>query len=314
MTAQLLGSTTAAPPPVAPPTSNGVEPRIGLNHKLTAEDGTVWDISTWETGVYLIQGTVEGLGMPEVVNWKTTSPAVDGHQWDGYLVPGRKVFFYLAVWHNGSAADWAARNDELWDMFYPGKLLTWTVQLPGSNRGARHLQLRYEKCEDGFETDPTFEGWAVYGLELSPEQPFWEGEPITRELQQQTVQDFFTGGAGSPFYISGEQSIGSATMDNPGTAPSYILWEVVGPTTSVTVGVNGGTTTFTPDIAAGDVLVIDTDPRNLGAELEGVDVTGQLGSFDYRPIPPGKDISLDLAMAGSGTIRATFTPRYWRCI
>lgn len=314
MTAQLLGSTTAAPPAVAPPTTNGVVARTGLTHKLTGEDGTVWDISTWETGVYLIQGAVEGLGMPEVVNWKTMSPAVDGHQWDGYIVPGRKVFFYLAVWHNGSSADWAARNDELWDMFYPGKVLTWTVQLPGSGRGPRHLQLRYEKCEDSFETDPTFEGWAVYGLELSPEQPYWEGEPVTRELQQQTVQDFFTGGAGPAFYISGEQSIGSATMDNPGTAPSYIRWEVVGPTTSVTVGVNGGTTTFTPDIASGDVLVIDTDPRNLGAELEGVDVTGQLGSFDYRPIPPGKDISLDLAMAGTGTIRATFTPRFWRCI
>lgn len=314
MTAQLLGSTIRPAPPVAPPTSNGVEPRTGLTHTLTSEDGRVLRVSDWETGVFLIQGALEGLGMPEVQNWRTTSPAVDGYQWDGYLVPGRKVFFYLGVWHNGSSADWVQRNEELWSFFYPGKIVTWTVEIPGSTRGPRRLHLRYEKCEDSYETDPTFTGWAVYGLELSPEQPFWEGEPVSRVLTQQTVQDWFTGGAGSPFYMSGEEALGTATIDNPGTAPSYMLWQVDGPTTSVTVGVNGGSTTFTPDIAGGSVLVIDTDPRNLGAELDGTDVTGQLGSFDYRPVPPGAAVALNLAMTGSGKITATFTPRFWRCI
>jgi hypothetical protein len=325
MTAQVLGSTSGGgtppgtPPPVLPPTTPGGssggyrEPRTGIVHTLTnLTDGTVWAVSEWESHVYLVEGSLEGLGMPEVVNWKTSSPHVDGHQWDGYIVPGRRVFFYLAVWHNGTAADWVDKNDELWKMFYPGNEVLWTVEVPGSQRGRRSLRLRFEKCADSFDTDPTYCGWAVYGLELSPEQPFWEGDEVSKELTQKASVDFFANEL--PFTMSGEESITSATIDNPGTAPSYVQWRVDGPTTSVSVGVNGGTTTYTPDLILGDVLEINTDPRDLGAEKNGVDVTGALGTFQYNPIPPGKDIELNLAMAGTGKITVTFRPRFWRCI
>ncbi|MHA7210789.1 hypothetical protein [Arthrobacter sp. MDT1-65] len=61
-----------------------------------------------------------------------------------------------------------------------------------------------------------------------------------------------------------------------------------------------------------DVLVIDTDPTVQSAWRNGVDVTAQLGSADFAPIPAGEDRQLSLTMAGTGSVEAAITPRFYR--
>jgi hypothetical protein len=65
-------------------------------------------------------------------------------------------------------------------------------------------------------------------------------------------------------------------------------------------------------LVEGDTLVIDTDPTVQCAWLNGVDVTAQLGSADFAPIPAGEDRTLSLALVGAGSVQAEIRPRYYK--
>ena len=114
---------------------------------------------------------------------------------------------------------------------------------------------------------------------------------------------------GPPFHVSPVTTIGTATLTNPGDVESYIQWTVIGPTLSVTVGVGGEDTIIPFAVPKGQKLIIDTDPRNLIAELNGKDVMNQLREFNYPALPPGEDIKLSLAMEGNGSVEARFIDR-----
>jgi hypothetical protein len=78
------------------------------------------------------------------------------------------------------------------------------------------------------------------------------------------------------------------------------------------VGVDGRAVQWNVALTADDILVIDTDPTVQSAWLNGVDVTSQLGSADFAPIPAGHELPLSLTMAGTGSVEAAITPRYYR--
>lgn len=296
----------AAPPP--PP---GISPWRGLQQTWEGWDGSIWDLSDPDSGVFLIAGALEGLGMPQLTNWTRSSPVVHGTQWDGFIVPGRKVFWTVAVYHDESSQEWQDRDAAFWKTMRPGTTGKWTVK--GPNKSSRSLTLRFVSCPDQGTTDPAMDGWAVYGIEMFPEQPLWEGTPVRQEFEASTQDDWFGAtGYGPPWHISADNQISLARLSNPGDMPTYIHWYVQGPTDSVQVGVNGGVTVADFEVPDGEVLDIDTNPRNLGATLDGVDVTDQLGAFEYRPLPAGEDIDLSLDMTGTGKIIAEFTPLYLR--
>lgn len=93
---------------------------------------------------------------------------------------------------------------------------------------------------------------------------------------------------------------------------THVEWEAHGPFTSVTVGVGDSTVVAPINAAAGQVLVIDTDPSVQAAFLDGVDVTEQLTQAEFGTIPPGTAVPLTLSMTGTGFITATYTPKYFR--
>ena len=78
----------------------------------------------------------------------------------------------------------------------------------------------------------------------------------------------------------------------------------------------GTNTTTVPETPEGSTVILDTNPAYLSALRDGVDIMASLGNFEYAPIPTGEDIVLALGMDGTGTgsIRATFTPLYFRSI
>jgi len=69
-------------------------------------------------------------------------------------------------------------------------------------------------------------------------------------------------------------------------------------------------------VIAGAVLVIDTDPTVQRATLtvDGVDttVTRDLVGVDWRPVPSGGSVSLDVTLIGTGSLVVSFMPRFFR--
>lgn len=294
--------------PYAAPVPDTFRRWVGATHRWTAWDGSVWNLSDAEAGVFLLNEGLEGLGMPDITNYTHASPVVHGEAWDGWLATGRKVFWTVAVFHDTESVGWVERHRAFWKTMRPGKTGVWSIELPTGEKFS--LTLRF-KGDGGhsYSNDPVERGWEVYGIELFPEQPFWEATPIVESWGAEVKTPFL--GAediGPPFHVSPVTTIGTAKVTNPGDVESYIRWTVTGPTSTVTVGIGGENTVIPFPVPDQQKLVIDTDPRNLIAELNGVDVMNQLREFNYPALPPGEDIALSLAMEGNGSVEARFTP------
>lgn len=277
----------------------------------TGWDGSVWELTDPRGGVFL-QGTgVEGLGMPTHQEWVSESPAVHGQHYRGHVIEKRPVFWPVYLYSDVGTSEWVELDRAFWRSLQPGKHGQWTITTPGG--GKRSLSCRF--MDDGrhsFQRDPMFRGWAAYPVSLIADNPFWTGEPVRRTWAQSDATDFYGGGTAPVFSISSGSQLSTAKMTNEGDLEAWPVWTIRGPLTSVTVGVDGSTIQWNVTLVEGDILVIDTDPTIQCAWLNGVDVTDQLGTANFAPIPAGVELPLSLTMAGTGSVEAAITPRHYR--
>lgn len=306
----LIVDTATAPAP--PPPWPAAKKSITLSWDTW--DGRRYNLSSWEGGVFILGEGLEGLGFPTIENYEKTSPAVHGSVWDGWLATGRKVFWTVGVYHDGTSEDWIHRNRAFLRSMRPGKTGRWTVELPTGERLS--LTLRYKGgLDQAFEVDPARRGWQVYGIEFLVEQPFWEGALI-EESWGPGADTPWAGatGFGPPWNISSSQKLASATLLNPGDMEVYPEWELRGPFTSATFGLGANVTPVPFAVPANQSLIITTDPRTgLTAKLNGVDVMEQLPGFSYPEIPAGETVGLTLTMTApqaGARMFARFRPLY----
>lgn len=305
-----MGLLYAAPYAPPRPARSAAIPWGKVRHSWKGWDGSEWDLSRPSGGVFLLAEGLEGLHMPEFTNYTSNSPVVHGTQWDGWLATGRKVYWNLGIYSDTSSADWIRLNRAFWKTLRPGKTGVWTVTLPTGEEFSLTLRLAGPGAAP-LDRDPVQHGWKSYGIELFPEQPFWEGTPIVRQFDAGEKVPFLgSTGHGPPFHPARKSTIETATLTNPGDVESFIHWTITGETFGVTVGIGRENTVVPFTVPEGQKLIIDTDPRNLTAELNGKDVMEQLTEFNYSALEPGQDIKLSLAMVGSGSVQARFTPYY----
>ena len=284
----------------------------GSSHTWTGWDGSVWDLSGWDSGVSLGAG-VRGLTMPPVQRFTSDSPGVHGSRWRGSRTQEREVFWPLRVFHAAGSQDWLDYDAAFWRTMHPDHTGVWTVTQP--NGVARSLRLRcLDDGQQSFDTDPALLGWARYGVTLVAEQPYWEAEPLVRSWKLTAPVPFLgPNGLGPPFYISQGSTMSKATIDNPGDIDAWPVWTIYGPTDTVTVGVNGRTVSVPFSIPAGGLITIDTRPTAQTAlDGMGVEFTAQLGSFNFAPVPAGRSVPLSLSMVGNGYVEASLTPLHLR--
>lgn len=291
------------------PDFEGRPPVRGITLYWDSWDGERYDLTDVAGGIYVVQDGLEGLGYPEITNYKNTSPMLHGSMWAGWLAETRKVYWNVAVYHGDGGQKWVDKAQGFLRSFRPGTTGRWTVELPG---GAQYgLTLRYKSGLNGSrDVDPTRRGWHIYGIELEPEQVFFEG-PEERIIWNSGSDVNFFGptGFGPPFFIGTSQKMEKATITNPGDVEAYATWELVGPFDSASFGLAGRVTPITFAVPNGQTLILDTNPRSgLTAYLNGVDVMDRIPGFQYPPIPPGEATPVTLTMDGTGTIRARFRP------
>jgi len=303
-----LRGTVIAPPTVAPPIYT---PWKRIQHIFHGWDGSRWDVTDGRGGVFLMPEGIEGMGMPDIQNYTFSSPVVHGMEWEGWRATGRDVHWVLGVFED-SSEEWIDLGKRFWRIFRPGKTMRWEIILPNSD--TYNLTVRFKSDDTSvYARDPVRLGWAIYGITCMTEQPFWEGREVTNYWESKTSGDFFGGSYGPPFTISSFADVTTATITNPGDVEAFARWELTGPFTSATIGLDGHTVEL-GDASPTDVYVIDTDPLKLTATKNGVDIMQTLGDFDFAPIPPGEDVELSLSMTGTGKITASFTPLYFRSV
>lgn len=291
-----------APPP--PP----VPPRRGLAMHWTGWDGSEWELTRPRAGQFLMKG-VRGLEFPKFERYASTASGVAGSRHRGHRVGDREAFWPLYLYSDESSQAFVDRDGAFWASLDPDRVGVWTAVQPDGSR--RSLRLRLKDVDEA-NADAVFRGWAKYGITLLADQPFWEGPAVTQSWQDGTQRAFLPSAPGEGYWLGSGSTMGTATATNPGDVETHVVWEAHGPFASVTVGVGNELVVAPISALEGQVLTVDTDPEVQAVFLDGVDVTGQLDRAEFGTLPPGTDVPLSLAIAGTGVVTATYTPKFYR--
>lgn len=298
---------TPPAPPVVP-----VSPWQRTRHEWIGWDGSVWELSDWRSGVFLTQEGVEGLSRPQHTDWTAPlSPFLHGQQHTGHVVNARRVFWPVYLFSDEGSIGWRDRDRDFWRTMHPDMPGIWRVT---TGSLTRELSCRFQ--DDGghsYDRDPLRFGWARYGISLVADDPFWTGPAVSQSWKDEPPTNFFGASGKAPlFHIMSGSRLANATMNNPGDVEAWPVWEVRGPADNVHLGVSGQVVSFPHPIAEGSTLTINSDPTDQTAWLDGEDVTDMLGDYDFAPIPPESPALLSLAVSGTGIVKATIVPRFYR--
>lgn len=258
-----------------------------------------------------MQRGVQGLHMPAMTTFSSSTPLVHGVDLRGYTIPGREVFWPL-MFENRSASEWRTEHAAFFDSFHPVIPGTWTV---GVGEDARTLPL--VGSFDGmhrFDIDPFLMGYAAIGLELFAPRPLWRGAEIRRTFKPEPQPDFIPADpADQNYYPTSIIGYSSASVRNPGNEPAYVSWEVAGPhPPGLVLGVGTFLVRIPFEIPEGSEFRLDTDPTADFATLDGVDKTVDIGFQVFAPVAPGAGSPLVINSGGTGDVTVKLTPLYWR--
>lgn len=297
------------PPPVDPG-------RVHYSLWWEAWDGTNWSLSDESSGLVLMRG-VRGLGRIEQENHRDEHESLAGSRYRDFRALNRDIFLPLHVYSDGDSDAWVKHNRAFSKTLRAGK--TGWLHIIHPDGEHRRIRARYEKgMGEGFDLDPAFFGWATYGIYLVAEQPYWEAaEPIGDSWSSPEPVYFFGGGStpgnAPPFGVSDEKDVSTATITNPGDVEAWPKWVYRGPATSASVGVDGEVVEIPIALLEGQSITLDLDPEVQAAIREnGTDVTEDLGTFDFSPIPPGEAVPLEITLIGTGggSVEIQLTPLY----
>ncbi|MFF2631954.1 hypothetical protein ACFVR6_03635 [Microbacterium sp. NPDC058021] len=295
-----------ASPPVgdAPVTPFEVEQ---LSLVWEGPDGTRWDLRDQAGGIVMTGDGVEGLHNPIITKFSSKSRAVPGKRARGWRAESRDVFWPLFIWADGSN-EWSERVNEFLSSIHPDRAGTWRVRARGIERTLRCTGVFTDSLP--LRADPLQRGWALYPVALEAEQPYWAGEVVRRgPWAAPDPRAFFPG---PPLTISSSSAFGSASIPNQGDVEAWGVWTLTGPLSDVVLGVGDKLIHLPFSLSAGQVLVIDTDPRRPTATLDGANWTRQLGLQEYAAVPPGQSVPLHLEATGAGQVTFDLVPLFFR--
>jgi hypothetical protein len=305
---------------VAPPTVYSPPPidvgRVFYTVWWEAWDGSNWSLSDDSSGIVLMRD-VRGLGNITIEHHRDEHESLAGSRWRDFRALNREIYLPIRLFSDGTSEDWVEHNRAFWKTMRAGK--TGWLHIIHPNGEHRRIKARYDKGgEEAMLIDPAFFGWANYGIYMTAEQPYWEAaEPIGDTWGSPEPVYFFGGGASPgnapPFGITDEKDVSTATITNPGDVEAWPKWIYRGPATSASVGVAGEVVEIPIELLEGESITLDLNPYEQSAIREnGTDVTDDLGTFDFSPIPAGEEVALDVTLVGTGggSIELQLTPLF----
>ena len=297
MTALVFAAPYTPPPPPVPVW-------VGYNMTWTGPSGARWRLDGSQ-GVALVKEGLVGLHFPQYERFTSESPSTAGARHRGSRAKERAVEWNILTYADGASNEWLEIDRAFWDSLDVDEPGVWEVtDLRGRTLS---LECRLNPTSDhSFDQDPSKGGWGLYQVQLVASRPFWTAPPVEKSWRKSDPVEFFDP-AGNGVHISSGASLVNTSMTNPGDVAASILWTFEGPLDPTTVTVDGGAFT-TPEIPEGSTLVVDTDPEELTAFLDGEDVSGEVDPFDPHPLPKGSNVPVSIETDGFGTVTARLTP------
>jgi hypothetical protein len=284
-----------------------------IHHTWLGPVGNLIELSNTDAGVWLTDGGVEGLGVAKTKAFVRQTPALAGQRFTGFSAEPRDVFWPIAI--DSSVDGWKANQARLWGSLVPGEYGVWTVTLDGVSRT---LECRFSG--DGgvpYTGDPSVKGLESAGISLVADDPWWKGPQFLAQFQPvEDVRPFFAVTSDRVFNLMSSSTVASATVANSGDVEAWPKYTITGPVSEFSATISGGIVSSVTNVVDGAVLVIDTDPTVQRAVLTvaGVasTVTRDLVGVDWRPVPAGGEVSLDVTLQGTGSLVVSFLPRFYR--
>lgn len=285
----------------------------GKRFELDTEGGLVRE----GLGPLVVEGGVEGLGHPQFeVNGKET-PRVHGRRRTGLRAKARKCF--LPVFLDAEGADWAEIYRLFWACVTPASAILWRVTTP--NGQVRELSVVLDPQGGSYDTDPTL-SFENEPLDFVADDPFWRGLPQVALLAVADDGTPFLGAEGTapPFHIQSSSANGTNRFIVDGDLEAWPRLELVGPIPVWSVSTKDGQTVGGLPLLEGDRVVIDFDPTGQvairtrgGVDTNVTDQLPQAGFFRLVADSLG-GMEIETFMSGSGSLKFTYQPRFWRAV
>lgn len=295
--------------PYVPPPPPGIK-FTGLVITWTGWDGSEWTLTDDTGGVFLTAEGVEGLDFAPADRFTTASPLVAGSRYRGSRTLERPIVLPIQVFSDSSAG-WLAIQRAFFRSLHRDRVGTLSVSLESGE--VRTIEARLvTPGGKAHGRDPMALGWSDHEVHLVAEDPYWRGEEIVEPFTAGTPAEFFPEDGGPEFHIAGTANFSTATITNPGGVDAWPVVTVRDATTAFSVGIGGSTVGSTYDLADGDVMVIDYDPRRQSVTVNGVRVRGILSPHDFAAIPAESTTSLDISLTGTGSVEVALVPLFER--
>ena len=275
-------------------------------------DGSAWDLGA---GTVRMAPGLMGLMDPESEFFGRSTPALNGRRVTGHRHLSRRVFWPLTVLGD-SGLDWLTKRREFFASLSYSVDGTFTVTAEDASVRTITLHLGAQ-TDKGYDIDPAEVEFERLDVEMVADDPWWKGPQVVAEFAPVgDVLPFFATDTDRVFNLMSSSTVASATVANSGDVEAWPQYTITGPVSEFSATISGGVVSSITDVIDGAVLVIDTDPTVQRAILtvSSVDtnVTRDLVGVDWRPIPAGGSVSLDVTLIGTGSLLVSFLPRFYR--
>ena len=278
----------------------------------TGVDASVWDLGD---GPVAFRPGLMGLMDPESEFLGRSTPALDGRRVTGHRHLSRRVFWPLII-PGSSGMDWLTTRREFFASlsYSVDGMFTVTAEDGSVRTIALHLGPQSDK---GYDIDPALIPREDLDVEMVADDPWWNGPQVLSEFAPVgDVLPFFATDTDRVFNLMSSSTVATATVANPGDVDAWPTYTITGPVSSFSATISGGTVSSVTNVIAGAVLVIDTDPTvqiaTLTVDSVASNVTRDLVGVDWRPVPAGGSVTLDVTLIGTGSLLVTFAPRFYR--
>jgi hypothetical protein len=275
-------------------------------------DSSEWDFV--DGPVAFLSGLM-GLSEPESEFFGRSTPALDGRRITGFRHPSRRVFWPLKL-TGDSSLDWLTKRRAFFNSlsYSVDGIFTVTADDGSIRTIALHMG---SQSDNGYQIDPALVYYERLELEMVADDPWWKGPQVVTEFAPVgDVLPFFATTTDRVFNLMSSNTVSSATISNSGDVEAWPLYTITGPVSEFSATISGGVVSSNTNVVDGAVLVINTDPTVQTATLTvgGVStiVTRDLVGVDWRPVPAGGSVSLDVTLIGTGSLVVSFLPRFYR--
>lgn len=161
----------------------------------------------------------------------------------------------------------------------------------------------------GDDGNQTFARWV---LQLQAPQPFWTAvQPEEFSVTTNPdVRGLLTGPL-TELQVASSQAIGSVNIENPGDVEAPVVWEIRGPSTSVSVTLNGVGFSYDGALLEGETVTVDVEAGTV-IDQDGINVYANLAPAPKLfYIPAGQSV-VDIIATGADSetrVSGYYSPR-----